>query len=97
MWFGRPIAHHIGVVVRQERGSREESNEKRKSLNIIGSWLVGCIACTCPSWTAGATGVRESRLRESRLCESESGLWGSGLCESGSGLRESRLWGSGLQ
>jgi hypothetical protein len=97
MWFGSPIALSIGVVVRQERGSKEESNEKRKSLNIIGNRLVGCTVCKRPSWTAGATGVRKSRLRESRLCGSESGLWKSGLCESGSGLRGSGLWGSGLQ
>jgi hypothetical protein len=97
MWFGRPIARPIGVVVRQERCLTEESNEKRKSLNSVGIRLVGCTVRKCPSWTAGATGIRESRLRESRLCESESGLWGSGLCESGSGLRGSGLWGSGLR
>jgi hypothetical protein len=92
MLFGRPIATLIGVVVQQERCLREGSNEKRKSLNSVGSRLVGCTVRKCPSWTASATG-----LRESRLCGSESGLWGSGLCESGSGLRGSGLWGSGLR
>jgi hypothetical protein len=91
MWFGRPIAPIMGVAVRQERCSREESNAKRKSLNIIGNRFVGCTVRTCPSWTPGGTG-----LRESGLCGSESGLWGSGLCESGSGLRGSGLWRSGL-
>jgi hypothetical protein len=92
MWFGRPIAPVMGVAVRQERCSREESNAKRKSLNIIGNRFVGCIVRTCPSWTPGGTG-----LRESGLCGSESGLWGSGLCESGSGLRGSRLRPAGLR
>jgi hypothetical protein len=97
MPFGTPIAFTVGVAVQQERCSREESNEKRKSLNITGNRFVGCTVRTCPSWTPGGTGLRESRLRESGLCGSESGLWGSGLCESGSGLRGSRLRPAGLR